>query len=165
MEKMTYWGSPTKMEIFLLVMYTIYTVGIIVSGSRPSLENWTDFMLILILLSCWSFRICKYKDYKFRATYTTIMMQLSMILYTFHVQELRYALPVFIVFVVMVGLYGIAENIFLTVITTGIVFFYHIVVIQTIPMSNIKEVVSMIQRLTNVLFVEFLVFVWTKRNF
>ncbi len=165
MEKITYWGSPTKMEVFLLVMYTIYTGGIIISGARPSLENWTDFMLILVLLSSWILRICKYKNYRFRATYTTIMMQISLILYTFHVQELRYALPVFIVFVVMVGLYGIAGNIFLTVITTAVVFFYHIVVAKTIPLANIMDAVSVIQRLTNVLFVEFLVFVWTKRNF
>ena len=101
MNKLTYWGSPTKMEVFLLVMYTIYTGGIIISGARPSLENWTDFMLILVLMSSWFLCICKYKDYKFRATYTTIMMQISLIVYTFHVQELRYALPVFIVFVVM----------------------------------------------------------------
>ena len=63
MEKITYWGSPTKMELFLLVMYTIYTVGIIISGARPSLENWTDFMLIAVLVSSWFLRICKYKNY------------------------------------------------------------------------------------------------------
>ena len=165
MEKITYWGSPTKMEIFLLVMYTIYTVGIIISGARPSLENWTDFLLIAVLVSSWFLRICKYKNYRFRATYTTVMMQISLILYTFHEQELRHALPVFIVFVVMAGLYGIAENIYITLITTMIVFGYHILVIHTIPLETVRDVVSLIQRLTNVLFVEFLVFVWTKRNF
>ena len=165
MEKIIYWGSPTKMEIFLLVMYSIYTGGIMISGARPSLENWTDFTLLAALASSWFLRICKYKNYKFRATYTSIMMQLSLILYTFHEQELRHALPVFIVFVVMVGLYGIAENIFLTVITTVIVFSYHIFVIRTIPLETVRDVVSLIQRLTNVLFVQFLVFVWTKRNY
>ena len=165
MEKIMYWGSPTKMEIFLLIMYTIYTGGIIISGARPSLENWTDFMLIAVLVSSWFLRICKYKNYRFRATYTSIMMQISLILYTFHEQELRHALPVFIVFVVMVGLYGIAENIYMTLITTIIVFGYHILVIRTIPLETVRDVVSLIQRFTNVLFVEFLVFVWTKRNF
>ena len=165
MEKITYWGSPTKMEIFLLVMYTIYTGGIIVSGARPSLENWTDFMLIVFLASSWFLRICNYKNYKFRATYTSVMMQLSLILYACHEQELRHALPVFIGFVVMVGLYGIAENIYMTLITTIIVFGYHILIIRTIPLETLRDVVSLIQRLTNVLFVEFLVFVWTKRNY
>jgi len=165
MEKITYWGSPTKMEVFLLVMYTIYTGGIIISGARPSLENWTDFTLIAILASSWFLRICKYKNYKFRATYTTIMMQISLILYTFHERELRYALPVFIVFVVMVGLYGIAENIYMTLVTIIIIFGYHIFVIRTIPLETVRDVVALIQRFTNVLFVEFLVLVWTKRNF
>ena len=165
MEKIIYWGSPTKMELFLLVMYTIYTVGIIISGARPSLENWTDFLLIAVLVSSWFLRICKYKNYRFRATYTSVMMQISLILYTCNEQELRHALPVFIVFVVMVGLYGIAENIYITLITTMIVFGYHILVIRTIPLETVRDVVSLIQRLTNVLFVEFLVFVWTKRNF
>ena len=165
MEKISYWGSPTKMEIFLLVMYSIYTGGIIISGARPSLENWTDFLLIATLASSWFLRICKYKNYKFRATYTSIMMQFSLILYTFNESELRHELPVFIVFVVMVGLYGIAENIFLTVFTTIIVFGYHIFVIQTIPLENVRDVVSLVQRLTNVLFVEFLVYVWTRRNY
>ena len=165
MEKITYWGSPTKMEIFLLVMYTIYTGGIIISGARPSLENWVDFTLIAILASSWFLRICKYKDYKFRATYTSVMMQISMILYTFHEKELRYALPVFIVFVVMVGLYGIAENIYMTLVTVIIIFGYHLFVIHSIPLESLRDVVSLIQRFTNVLFVEFLVLVWTKRNF
>ena len=165
MEKIIYWGSPTKMEIFLLVMYTIYTGGIIISGARPSLENWTDFTLLAALASSWFLRICKYKNYRFRATYTSIMMQLSLILYACHEHELRYALPVFIVFVVMVGLYGIAENIFITVITTIIVFCYHIFVIRTIPLETARDIVSLIQRLTNILFVQFLVFVWTKRNY
>lgn len=165
MEKITYWGSPTKMETFLLIMYTIYTVGIIISGARPSLENWTDFMLIVVLASSWFLRICKYKNYKFRATYTSVMMQISLMLYTFHEKELRYALPVFIVFVVMVGLYGIAENIYMTLITSIIIFGYHIFVIHTIPLETVRDVVALIQRFSNVLFVEFLVLVWTKRNF
>ena len=165
MEKIIYWGSPTKMEFFLLIMYSIYTVGMIISGARPSLENWTDFMLILVLASSWFLKICKYKNYRFRATYTTIMMQLSLILYTFHEQELRHALPVYIVMVVMVGLYGIAENIILTVITTMIVFGYHIWGIHTIPLETARDVISLVQRMSNVLFVEFLVFVWTKRNY
>ena len=165
MEKITYMGSQKKIEGFLLIMYTIYTGGIIISAARPSLENWTDVTLIAALVSSWIFYICKYKNYKFRATYTSVMMQISLILYTFHEMELRHALPVFIVFVVMVGLYGIAENIFLTLITTLIVFFYHIFIIQTIPLETARDIVSLIQRLTNVLFVEFLVYVWTKRNY
>lgn len=165
MEKITYWGSQKKIEDFLLVMYTIYTAGIIVSAARPSLENWTDISLLAALFSSWLLYLCKYKDYRFRATYTSVMMQISLILYTFHERELRHALPVYIVFVVMVGLYGIAQNIFLTLITTVIVFGYHIFIIQTIPLQNVRDFVSLVQRISNVLFVEFLVFVWTKRNY
>ena len=165
MEKMTYMGNQKKIEVFLLVMYTIYTAGIIISAGRPSLENWIDISLIAALVSSWFLYFCKFKNYQFRATYTSVMMQISLILYTFYERELRYALPVFIVFVVMVGLYGIAENIFLTLITTIIVFFYHIFIIQTIPLHTARDIVSLIQRITNVWFVEFLVFVWTKRNY
>ena len=165
MEKITYEGNQNRIEGFLLIMYTIYTAGIIISAGRASLENWTDISLLAALLSSWLLYLCKYKDYRFRATYTSVMMQISLILYTFYERDLRYALPVYIVFVVMVGLYGIAQNIFLTVLTTAIVFFYHIFVIQTIPLQNLRDVVSLIQRLSNVLFVEFLVFVWTKRNY
>jgi len=165
MEHLTYQGNQKKIEGFLLVMYTIYTAGIIISAARPSLENWIDFTLIGILASCWILFICKYKNYKFRATYTSFMMQISLILYAFYERELRMALPVYIVFVVMVGLYGIAENIVMTVITTGIIFGYHIMVIQTIPLTNLRDVVSFFQRISNVLFVEFLVYVWTKRNY
>ena len=165
MEKMTYMGSQKKIEVFLLVMYSIYTAGIIISAARPSLENWTDIALIAILASSWLFYICQYKNYIFRATYTSIMMQISLILYATYERELRMALPVFIVFIVMVGLYGIAKNIFLTCVTTLIVFSYHIFIIQTIPLETVRDIVSLFQRLSNVLFVEFLVYVWTKRNY
>ena len=165
MEKMTYMGNQKKIEGFLLVMYTIYTGGIIISAARPSLENWTDMSLLAALLSSWILYICKFKDFRFRATYTSVMMQISLILYCIYEMELRHALPVFIVFVVMVGLYGIAENIFLTLITTLIIFFYHIFVVQTIPLETARDAVALFQRLSNVLFVEFLVYVWTKRNY
>lgn len=162
---MTYKGSQKKIEGFLLVMYTIYTGGIMISAGRPSLENWTDMTLLAILASSWLLYICKFKNYRFRATYTSIMMQVSLILYTVHERELRHALPVFIVFVVMVGLYGIAENIILPLITTLFVFSYHIFVIHAIPLENARDVVALFQRLSNVLFVEFLVYVWTKQNY
>ena len=162
---MTYKGSQKKIEGFLLVMYTIYTAGIIISAKRPSLENWTDMTLLAILASSWLLYICKFKNYRFRATYTSIMMQISLILYTFYEKELRHALPVFIVFVVMVGLYGIAENVILSFFTSLIVFSYHIFVIQTIPIATARDIVSLIQRVTNIWFVECLVFVWTKQNY
>lgn len=165
MEKITYIGNQKKIEGFLLVMYSIYTVGIVISAARPSLENWIDMSLIAALASSWLLYICKFRNYRFRATYTSVMMQISLILYTFFEKELRHALPVYIVFVVMVGLYGIADNIVLTVITTVIVFSYHIFGIRTIPLESIRDAVSLLQRLTNVLFVEFLVYVWTKRNY
>ena len=81
MEKMTYMGNQKKIEGFLLVMYTIYTGGIIISAARPSLENWTDMSLLAALLSSWILYICKFKDFRFRATYTSVMMQISLILY------------------------------------------------------------------------------------
>ena len=165
MEKLTYMGNQKKIEVFLLIMYTIYTAGIIVSAARPSLENWTDFTLLIILASCWILFLFKYKDYRFRATYTSVMMQISLILYTVHERELRHALPVYIVFVVMVGLYGIADNILLTTVTTLIVFIYHILIIKTIPLENMRDIVSLFQRISNVLFVEYLVYVWTKKNY
>ena len=162
---MTHMGNQKKIEGFLLIMYTIYTGGIIISAARPTLENWIDISLIVALVSSWFLYVCKYKSYKFRATYTSIMMQISLILYTFHEVELRHALPVYIVFVVMVGLFGIAENIILTFITSIIVFSYHIFIIHTIPLQTVRDVISLIQRLTNVWFVEYLVYVWTKRNY
>lgn len=165
MEKMTYMGNQKKIESFLLVMYSIYTAGIIVSAARPSLENWIDISLIAALISSWALFLCKYKNYRFRATYTSVMMQFSLILYTFYEQELRHALPVYIVFVVMVGLYGIADNIFLTTFTTVLVFSYHIFIIKTIPLQDMRDVVALFQRLSNVLFVEYLVYVWTKKNY
>lgn len=165
MKKMTYMGNQKEIEGFLLVMYSIYTAGIIISAARPSLENWIDMSLIAALVSSWLLYICKFKNYRFRATYTSIMMQFSLILYTFFEWELRHALPVFIVFVVMVGLYGIAENIFLTLITTFIIFSYHIFVIKAIPLETARDAVALFQRLSNVMFVEFLVYVWTKRNY
>ena len=86
------------------------------------------------------------------------MMQISLILYTFYEPELRHALPVFIVFVVMVGLYGIAENIFLTLVTTLIVFAYHIFGIKAIPLETARDAVALFQRLSNVLFVDLRLF-------
>ena len=165
MEKMTYKGNQKKIEIFLLIMYSIYTIGIIVNAGRISMENWVDMSLIAVVLSSWFLFICKYKTYQFRATYTSVMMQISLILYTFYEKDLRHALPVYIVFVVMVGLYGIASNIMLTTITTLIVFGYHTFGIGSVNLESTQEIVGLFQRFSNVLFVQFLIYVWTKKNY
>ena len=43
--------------------------------------------------------------------------------------------------------------------------FYENFVVRTIPLESVRDAVGLLQRLSNVLFVEFLVYVWTKRNY
>ena len=53
MEKKAYMWNQKRIECFLLIMYSIYTMGIIVSAARPSLDNWIDMSLFAALASSW----------------------------------------------------------------------------------------------------------------
>lgn len=165
MGKFTYDGSNRKIiEQFQLVIYTIYGLNMAVSAINQRRGEWISLFVLLMLGASWIVFAGRYKSYEFRAKFTSIMMQLSIILYAMYVDSVIRVLPIFMLFVVLLGLYGLKDLIWYSVVSILIIFGYHKFVLNSIPWESAYEIFTSVMHLSNVFFLQFVSYVWTKRN-
>lgn len=161
MGKVTYEGNEKVIELFLLGIYTFYTVTLLLISASQGWGRINDTVWMIGLLIAWTIRLSGYKTYEFRMWIYAFVMQVSVFLYAMHSEEFADAIPTFMVFVVLIGLSGRANLIFITVLSILLIFGYHLWVAKTVPDSNISIAAS---QLANVFLLQFAVFTWTKRN-
>lgn len=164
MDRITYIGNQRKIEAFLLIIYSIYNFTVMLTVKADEWGNFIPATLQIGLLISWCIYFGKWRTYEFRAKVITIMMQICVIIYAVNVEEVAYALPVLIISIVLLGLYGIPELIYIPAVSAFIIFFYHIVFVDTISTNILNNVTHMLSQMINLLLVEYIVYVWTKRN-
>jgi len=165
LENVTYEGNnQKKIERFLLAVFTFYEAIMIMVSVKREWDSWLAILLLTGLAISWILHISRFKDYGFRAKFTTFMMQGSIVIYTMYLEDISVILPVFATFVVLSGLYGRSEIVGMTFVSAGFIFFYHGVVVDSIPLQTTGEIVKALFQLGNILFLEILVYLWSKRN-
>lgn len=165
MENVTYTDSnQRKIERFILIIYSIYGLAIMSILAGEKMGGWIDFFLLLGLMSSWMVHISKHRTYFFRAMFTAIMMQASVFLYAIHVDEFTRVLPVFSAFIVFLSLYGLPKVIYTTVVSITLIFCYHCIILNTMAGPSPDGRVSMVLQFGNMLLVEYVMYIWTKRN-
>ena len=165
MEKFTYEGTNQKrIEQFQLIIYTIYGLNMAISAIQQRRGEWISLVVLLMLGASWIIFAGQYKSYEFRARFTSIMMQLSIILYAIYTDSILSVLPIYTLFVVLLGLYGLTDVIWYSVISIFIIFGYHRFVLDSLPWSSVYDVFTSLLQVANVLFLQYVVYVWTKRN-
>ncbi len=156
--------NQRKIEKFLLVIYTVYNSFMITEALEQKWGEWFTILLLIGLSACWIINVGKYKDYVFRAKLSAVIFQITVTLYAVCMEKLSSALPIFIVSVVLLGLYGIEQIILFTIIPAVFIFLYHGFIACTIPMGSIVEIRKVIVQLINVFLLEQTMYTWTKRN-
>lgn len=165
MEKFTYTGpSQRKIELFLLFVYTAYIGNMIFLSVDNNWGTWVSLGLMCSWAFCCIVTLAKFHDYFFRSTFVTIVVQVSLVIYAMNVDSVVRILPIFITFVVITGLYGIEKTVVATVVSSTFIFCYHWFVLNSFEVKTFGDSVSVLVQLINVYFVEFLVYMWTKRN-
>lgn len=160
----TYMGNNQKViERFLIFIYTLYVITMVYISDMQNWNEWVGNVLVVCLTATWIVTIGKYRTYKFRAFFSAGMMQISAILYAIHLDDFNRALPVFIVFTVFLGLYGFARIISISVVSTLFIFLYHGFE-SKILFNSMEETMGMISQLINLFLLEYIVYIWTKRN-
>ena len=165
MRQVTYSDENQKgIEQFLLLVYTIYSFGIFSFGIKQQWSIWSDLIVIVCFMAAWVVHLTMAGTYGFRAVFSAVMMQCSLIIYGVHVDSIETFLLVFYVFIVLFGSYGRAKIILTSMITTVIMFLYHGEIIKTIQCSDEEQMLSAVSLLSTTLLLEYVVYVWTKQN-
>ena len=161
MGKVTYEGNQKVIEGFLLGIFTFYTTTLLLISGAQQWGRINDYVWMAGVLAAWTVHLSHYKTYEFRMRIFALLMQVSVILYAAHSEEFADAIPTFMVFVVLIGLSGRANLIFVTVFSILIIFGYHVFVSETIVKNDMSIALS---QLANVFLLQFAVYTWTKRN-
>ncbi|MBO5352626.1 MAG: response regulator [Lachnospiraceae bacterium] len=165
MEKYTYEGNnQVLIERFLLVVYTINVSIMIALCVKQYHGIYSSLFMLAGLSVCWILQVGKCRTYEFRALICAVIMQISMILYSIHVGGISRVLPFFMVSIVMMGLYGIENLIYVTTISTVILYVIHAFILKSVSFAEVQERSAVLLQAANIFFMQYIVYIWTKRN-
>ncbi len=165
MEKFMYEGENQRMiEHFLMVVFTIYTFFIISISVHKGLGNMIPIILLVLLSINWIVCVSKCKTYLFRARFSAVVMQISMVIYATQIECSCDAFPIIAAFVVFLGLYGNAQIIYITVVSSSAIMLYNGLIVRAIDINSTADVLQKIMQIGNIYLLEYVVYIWTQRN-
>lgn len=165
MERIDYSEKSHRMiERVVLVLYSIYGVCMFFISLELNWESWVAFFMLASLAIAWGLHVGRYRSYRFRAVVTTFAMQISILVYAAHLEDLFSVLALFAAFVIFVGLYGIVDILYITVASAVFLFFYHGIVMGTLQFDSLGEALQLAMQVSNIFLVEYVVYTWVKKR-
>lgn len=165
MEKFMYEGENQKMiEHFLTAIFTLYTFFIISISVNKGQGNLIPIVLLILLAINWIICVSKCKTYLFRARFSAVVMQISMVIYATQIECSCDAFPIIAAFIVFSGLYGNAQIIYITVASTTFIMLYNGLIVRAIDINSTADVIQKIMQIANIYLLEYVVYIWTQRN-
>ncbi len=164
MNKYTYEGDNQRLiENFLIAVYTIYG-AIMISFTANFGEVYTSLFVLGGISLCWILHVAKIKSYEFRACFCTIIVLLNIILYSRYMGTVTRVLPIFMVFIVLIGLYGNKKLIYAATVATVLLYGYHGLILRSFSLLQPQERNDVLLQVTSAFFLQYIVYVWAERN-
>ena len=165
LDKFTYEGNNRVIiERFLLFVYTISCMIMIVLVEKQENDIQRSLFMLGGISTCWIIHVAKYKSYEFRAIIISIIMQVILLLYSRHIDNISRVLPMLMVFIVLLGMYGIERLIYIATGGTVLLYLYHGLLLDNFSLMSATEQTDLLLQAANVFFLQYLVYMWTKRN-
>ena len=154
--------NQRKSERFVIILYSLYTFSLCVGVIKLKWDMWVPAVMLALLAAGWTVFLTKYRNPRVRATITTVLMQLTVVLYAAKIDNLSNVIPTFLALSVLIAIYGYSELLWGTVISLLFMIFYHSVIIDTIWTMPGETRAHLLYQLGNIFSVEFVLSVWLK---
>ena len=165
MENYTYKGNnQLKIERFLLAVYTVYCATMIRMSFERTQSYFIGYFILTGLSICIIMYVARFKSYELRAFVCAITLQAGIILYSGYLENISKIYPVFMLFVVLMGLYGLPKLIYVTVISQVFLVLYHGLILKTLHYTTFGEWSALFFQMVHIFFLQYIVYVWTKKN-
>ena len=151
-------------ERFVIIVFSFYTCSLCVSTVKRNLEAWIPIVMLLLLAFGWAMFLGKYRNYKVRTFLTGIIIQLTVILYAAHTDDLMSVVPTFMAFAVLTAFYGQTEMLWSTAVSLLFIIFYHAVITDNLWLLPAETRMDLFYQSGNILFVEFILYIWVKNR-
>ena len=156
--------NQKKIERFILFAYTFYSIFMILDAREKGWNDGFTMIVVIMLFVAWVVNVGRIKNYLFRAKITSVLIQCTMVLYAVSLDNVKTVIPLFIVSVLLLGLYGYEKLLYITLVSVVVVFFYHLFISKTIELDSELAARNIAGHFFTILLTEYIVYIWTKRN-
>lgn len=165
MDNVTYnANNQRKIERFLLIIYTIYSIGMMLFFAGHEKGGWINFFLLLLLMTDWFIHIARVNTYSFRAKISAVLMEISVIVYAVYVDDLVQVYLVFATFAILLGLYGVQDIVFITMVSIILIWGHYAVTLLVFSPDGIGGATEVLLQSGNIILLEYVMYIWIKRN-
>lgn len=156
--------NQKKTETFILILFSLHNAWIVSVSLVQEWERWITIVMFMNVVISWLAYVGRYKTYRFRTLVTTVAMQVNLLLYAMQAENLLIVFSMFSAFIVCIGLYGNEDLIKVTTASTVFLFFYHVLIAQTIKSEKPADVIRLAIQLLTLLWMNYVVGVWVKQR-
>lgn len=151
-------------ERFVVIFFSLYCANLCISVIRQGWSAWIPSYILLSAFTAWMVFLSRYKTFYTRASITTLLIQISIILYATNMNDLHTVIPTFMVLTVLVAFYGSLKLLWLTLISLFYIVFYHGVVTNTFHLASKETLLSLLPQTGNILCLELILYAWIKKR-
>ena len=156
--------NQKKIELYSVFIYSLYAVTLVILSGWRNTGKWTGVLMTAGMLLTWIVYIGKFRSYAYRSAFYVLVMQLILIMHAATLKDFNRSLPVLMVFVVLVSLYGIPELIYIPTAGIMIVFVMHAFFIKSFDDFDSDTVFSIVALLLNTGLMVRVMYTSTKMN-
>ncbi len=151
-------------ERSVILFYSFYTVTLCLGAIRQGWAPWVSGFLLADAAAAWIIFLSRYKNFRTRAAITAVLIQLSIVLYAVHKENLASVIPTFMALSVLVAFYGYTKFIWFTLASLSFILFYHGVITNTLSSLQGENLLLLLTQTGNIFCLEYVVYIWMKRQ-
>ncbi len=151
-------------ERFILILYAVYNCNIFIASLWTNWGSWVSAVLAVAMTLSVGLYVTSYKSYRHRAILTSMMMQVSIVLYAVFSDDVPSVLTTMLAFAVFQGLYDIVEVSYVTGLSSVFILLYHALIAGTIQVRSIQQSPRLLVQIINIFLVEWVVYLWVRKR-
>lgn len=155
-----------NMERLILLVYSFHHICILGTAlvHHDTWSGWAPAVMVTFFFASWIIYICKHHDMHWRIALYTIMVLANLTIFSIHEQSIEENLLQFTSIVVIMGVVGFADYIYIALSYLAINVGYHLFVGRTVHLSSPSDVYHLMIPVANTLLIIALVFFWVNRR-
>ncbi len=157
--------NKRKTERFVVILFSLYCINLCISVVRLGGNIWIPSYMLLSALTAWVIFLSKYKTFYARAVITTLLIQLTIILYAANIGDLHTIIPTFMVLTILIAFYGSTKLLYFSLISLFYIIFYRGAIAGAFQHSSSETLPCLLPQLGNIVCLELILYLWIqKRN-
>ena len=158
-------AAQRPMERLGLLLYSLYNLGIMLSCIKEKAPGGVIYVMSIMVVICWIFHLANYRDFHFRTTIVTLCMYGMLFLHVLYAPDIIVVLPYFCAIIVLVGLYSYSDQVIISMVCVGVVFFTYCVILGKVDFSDFPATRNFLMQVLNIYAILYMIYMWVgKRN-